>query len=145
MATKSKSVFVGYEPNPEHLKYAEGVVAFCEATDNERQSIWERYCNKSSACQKDLIDTFDYEVAAFLEVGSVGGMPVFLMLTPTLVNGKRVLFYYPSSQVIDWRMIEDFISYLREAVKKDTGVYPTQSDADNFDYEVIKRCPKVSA
>lgn len=68
-----------------------------------------------------------------IELGKVGDMPVMLSTTFQAIDGHVVLFYHPTSQVVDYRMIE---AWLNENVpaKWDKGTRIARTNAMNFSH-----------
>lgn len=42
-------------------------------------------------------------------VGMLDGRPVCISLNVVIIRGKRVMFYSPTSQVVDYKMIEEYL------------------------------------
>ena len=91
----------------------------CEATDFERYCIWERFHNSELSWPWESA-----RVGKGLTVGFVEDMPVCISISKARVNGKVVLFYCDTSQIVDHRMIEEW--------RKDNLAGVQNADAQNF-------------
>lgn len=94
-----------------------------EATGFERHMLWRDHHQAVS---------WEGNPAGYgVQLGKVGDMPVMLSTTFQVIDGHVVLFYHPTSQLVDYRMIE---AWLKENVpaKWDKGTRIAQTDAMNF-------------
>ena len=57
-------------------------------------------------------------------------MPVMLSIRFQQLNNHLVMFYEPTSQMVDWRMVEEWIDRVPIVAQK--GKRDAQSDAMNF-------------
>jgi hypothetical protein len=83
---------------------SEGVVPCdfaVQATDYEALCIWKEWHERVS---------WEQEYAGTIrEVGRVGDDPVCVQLTWNVVAGRRVVFYWASSRVVDYRMVDAWV------------------------------------
>jgi hypothetical protein len=86
----------------------------CIATTEERHYLW-----KDNHEQWEDDSTGDAEI-----LGNLEGMPVVIARTWGKVNGKMVMFIEPTSQVVDYRMIDKWI--------EDTLPHTTTTDVTHF-------------
>ena len=96
-----------------------------EATGFERHMLWRDNQHRMS---------WEGHPAGYgIELGKVGDMPVMLSATFQAIDGHVVLFYHPTSQMVDHRMIE---AWLNENVPakwdKDTRI--ARTNAMNFSH-----------
>ncbi len=110
----------------EMKQFLEGVVGIVEANSFEKMCLW-----------KENQDQMKYEwkennLGYLPTIGELAGMPVVLSLFTADVNGHKLLFYHPTSQVVDWRQIEAWLQLnLPKTAFRENG-YPNKTDAMNF-------------
>lgn len=94
-----------------------------EATNCEKLFLWKE--------TKDTVKWESINSGFGFTVGHIADMPVVVSFTFAIINNKKVMFYEATSQVVDYRMIEDWIcKYVPVVVmncKRDTC-----TDASNF-------------
>ena len=78
------------------LKDIEGIV---EATNFETLCLYEKY--------KD--DWKQINSGTFVTVAKVENRPICLSLTVNFVKGNKILFIEPTSQLIDWKLINKWL------------------------------------
>ncbi|QNG62650.1 hypothetical protein B1VFA_049 [Rhizobium phage B1VFA] len=104
--------------------YLEGVVGVVEANSFETMCLWERW----KANGKSWVSTgHGYGPT----VGRLADMPVCISILTATVEGQKILFIDPMSQVVDHRMIEAWLKEnVPSALRKDG--YLNKTDAMNF-------------
>jgi hypothetical protein len=90
-----------------------------EATSYERHALWAKH--------NETVDWKAEGVGHGCKIGELDGRPVFVAFNYAKINGQLVVFYNPTSQVVDWEMVEKWI---KEHFK--IGFRDGQSDAMNF-------------
>lgn len=119
-------------PPPSHVagvsddirSYLEGVVGVVEANSFEIMCLWQRW----QELGKSWVSTGHGYLAT---VGHVGDMPVCISILTATVDGEKILFIDPTSQVVDYRMVEDWLKTHVVTALRDDG-YLNRSDAMNF-------------
>ena len=81
--------------------FLKDVVSVVEANTFEDFTLWEKWHAK--------VDWVQNASGTGVTVGRLADMPVFISLITAVVNKKKVLFIHPTSQVVDWRLIEDWL------------------------------------
>ena len=81
--------------------FLKDVVSVVEATTFEDFCLWQQWHEK--------VEWVQNRSGTGVTVGRLADMPVFISLTTAVVNKKKVLFIDPTSQVVDWRLIEDWL------------------------------------
>ncbi len=66
-----------------------------------------------------------------VDIGTFAGFPVTLNLQFTKLNGKRIMFYSPSSQVVDYEMIDQWLQANCNPTRFG-GLNRAHVDASNF-------------
>lgn len=88
----------------EHLtKFFEGVVGVVEANSFERMMLWKE--NQDIGKRTWVENNSGYGVT----VGEVAGDPVFLSVLTAQVDGHKLLFIDPTSQVVDHRLVRKWL------------------------------------
>lgn len=87
----------------EMQKFLDGVIGVVDANNYEHLCLWEE--NK-----KYSIRTWQEQLGGLLEkVGELDGMPVCISLRVDIVGGQKILFMYPTSMVVDHRLIDKWL------------------------------------
>lgn len=99
-----------------------------EATSDEQFFLWQLESNK---CKWEQGSS-----GVAIEVGKHGGplqekRPVIISCFWNRINGMDVLFWYACSQLVDYRMIEEWFKQNCYPYESDTGK-PAKCDARNF-------------
>lgn len=88
----------------EMVKFLDGVVCIIEANTNEYVYIWEQ--------NKEHVGYNWIEInSGILEyVGFLDDRPICISLRKAIINGDLILFWYATSQVIDYKMIDEWFA-----------------------------------
>lgn len=106
-------------------EFLDGVVGAVEANSFETLSLWRE-------CHQELKMPWVDRGSGLMEiVGTVGDRPVCISLLTSVVDGQKILFYDPTSQVVDHAMIDEWLvkNLPRTAFY---GERPNRTDAMNF-------------
>lgn len=97
-----------------------------EATSFEQHCLWE--FNSIDSPIDSYRRTLKWEQldGYIVTIGYVNNFPVCLSLSWVLLNGKPVMFYDPTSLVVDYAMIESYF------IKHFPDYYKMRTDAQNF-------------
>ena len=116
-------------------KMLEGVVGVVEATNYEHLCLWRTH-------HQELGEQWEAANWAIgVTVGKIGKMPICVSMKTDVVRGVKVLFIEPTSQVVDWRKIEDWLKQnLPSSAFKDAE-YVNKVDAMNFSNVFTKYAP----
>lgn len=110
-----------------------GVVGVVEANSYEHHMLW----SENEQREKPL--PWKQNNCGLGEtVGHIGKMPVFVSLFTAEVDGHKLLFIFPTSQVIDHRMIEKWLKRTLPRTAFCEGGYVNKTDAMNF-HNVFRR------
>lgn len=118
------------------LSCAEFVV---EASSYEQQALWEKHALEAGGDSNTRVHWVDQTRGWLVEVGKLDGRPVCVNVRGSLLNGLAVLFYEATSEVVDWRMIENWFQE-RCWPKWDNGTRRAHCDADNFHHCLEVAC-----
>jgi hypothetical protein len=89
------------------VEFLEGVTGVVEATSAEKHWIWREFSDWSEDEHMDR--TWKQGSGLLATVGTVGKRPVCISVLVDVVNGKRILFYHATSQVVDHQMVEEWL------------------------------------
>jgi len=92
-----------------------------EANSFEMLTLWEQH---SSMC-----DWEEYRIGDSVTIGYLDSRPVCISRLWAEINGQLVMFYHPTSQVVDYAMIEQWLD--ENCKTKEDGKVP-HTDAMNF-------------
>jgi hypothetical protein len=108
-------------------KLLDGVVGVVEANTFEQHALWEQ--NERYGHRKWVQNLSGRGVT----VGHVGDMPVFISLITAEVSGCKLLFVNATSQVVDHRMVDEWLTAaLPKSAFRDGGERINRVDAANF-------------
>ena len=93
-----------------------------EATSFERYCLWGKNNEKYKWKQQTI--------GTAIKIGQLDNMSIFISLSFAKINDYNILFYYPSSVVVDWRIIDKW--------KDDALKNAKFTDAQNFHIVGIK-------
>ena len=105
---------------------------FVEASSFERSTLWRDWAKEatnaglSSEMYKDRqVDWQQQSLGYGQSVGELDGRPVYISLNWATINGRQVMFWEPTSVVVDHDMIEEWLKEnLPDGIEK--------SNAENF-------------
>ena len=73
-----------------------------EATSNEVNHLWQLH--------KDTLDWEDTTIGGFMvTVGELDSCPICIEISTFFINGMQVVAWSPTSMVVDYRQIEDYL------------------------------------
>lgn len=81
-------------------------------------------------CQRDGVP-WKQEKSVLMQVGRVNDMPVVISVRWEIIDGLRVLFWEPSSRMVDNQMIEEWFDH-NCCPKWDNGTRIARTNAMNF-------------
>jgi hypothetical protein len=97
-------------------KLLSGVAGVCEATSFEQQCLWNHWHTRG----KWLSEPFGLGIT----LGKIDNRSVCVALTISHYNDEKILFWYMTSEVCDYTMMNEWLKEKLPSAKK--------SDADNF-------------
>lgn len=96
-------------PDEQIPDYFKDVVYLIEATDYERLCLWR---DNDTCTHTSKMKWEEVSMGYWFQIGELDNRPVNLTLCYAILDGKKVAFYESCSQVVDWKMIEDYLSKL---------------------------------
>lgn len=110
-----------------------GITKFLvEATGTEQLDLWCKFSNESPERYKGTkgVSWKQLNPGCVLTIGYLDKRPVVLTIYWDEIEGELVGFYSCNSQVVDWKMIEDWLSkHFKQTWDKGR---PAKCDAINF-------------
>ena len=94
-----------------------------EASNFERHCLWNTH--------HEQVHWKSCNAGYGVNIGKCAGMPVFVSVIFSVIDGHVVLFYEPTSQVVDWRMVEEWLKTTVPCTWKDNH-WVGKADANNF-------------
>lgn len=117
----------------EHKEIFKNVFFLVEANSHERHTFWVDYFYKP---RKDspTISTWEQEMCGeMVYLGKLDKRPVYVQIWWDILNGKRIIFYDGCSQVVDHKMIEDWLKHFTlKTIRYDNGTRWAHCDSMNF-------------
>lgn len=128
MSKKKKAeVFETFlDADAEIIEFLDGVEGVVEANSYEYGAIWETYHRKLGHTWVENLSGHGRTV------GRIGDMPIAISLRTAVVKGFKILFVYPTSQVVDYRMIEAWLSANVPETTERVNGYLRVNDSNNF-------------
>lgn len=94
-----------FAPSDEVKAYMCDAIWFVEATNTERANLWKQY--GADHRQVWTSDLGGYGVT----VGTIADKPICLSILYAIIGGKKVVFWYPTSVVVDYDQIAAWFDY----------------------------------
>lgn len=89
----------------ENLKdFVKDVVGAVEANSFEYYALWE--INNIRENKKTWEENL---YSMLLNIGSYKDSDVFVNIRTAVIDGNKILFYYPTSNIVNWNMVEKWI------------------------------------
>lgn len=115
----------------ELTEFLDGVIGVVEANSFETLSLWRE-------CTEELKKTWvDNNRGYWQVVGKLNKMPVCITLQTSVVDGHKILFYHPTSQVVDYRKIDKWLNRNMPKTAFRSNGYLNRTNAMNF-YNVMR-------
>ncbi len=128
--------YIVEDPEDKELtKFLEGVVGSVEASDFEYFSLYEDEKSHGSEWKENLS-------GIWRNIGSIADRPVCVSLRTAEINGAKILFWHPTSPMVDYDLIEAWLKRVlpKTAIRDDNHLKRT--DAMNF-CNIVPRPSKV--
>ena len=113
-------------------EFLRGTAGVIEATTCEHQYLWQEFTTESADWVSDM-------AGIEVTVGGIGDMPVYISLRCAVIRGHKIVFYHATSQVVDHRMIREWLDmHMPQSAFDREGERLNRTDATNF-YNVFPR------
>jgi hypothetical protein len=107
------------------------VVFLVECTDNEQFYYWKYFHNEPPRGYPKL--SWEEEtLGKLIQIGELDKRPVNISIRWAKLNGKRVMFYDAVSQVVDHKMVEEWMKHFGSHIKWDNNSRWAHCDSSNF-------------
>ena len=112
--------------NESDSQFFKDVKFLIEADDYSQFALWKEF--------HELIDNWQEVSCGYnIEIGKLNRRPIVISINYAILNGKKVLFYWGCSQLVDHKMIEDWIKHFTEkTIRWDNNIRWAKCDAMNF-------------
>lgn len=87
-----------------------GTQLIVEANSYERMTLWELW--------KDRTEWVQVLEGEGVEVGKLNKRPVFIQLSWAVIRGVAVCFLEPTSELVDWKMIDKWLTKTFPGIRK---------------------------
>lgn len=107
--------------------FMSGVIGVVEANSYETMCLWREYHEGRGL-------SWEQNAAGYLPtIGELDGRPVCVSLFVNTIDGHKILFIEPTSQVVDHKMIEQWLKEtLPDTAWQANGKYLNSTNAMNF-------------
>ncbi len=111
--------------NEQHMELFNNVVYVVEATGTERHDLWVRYSNQSDRPMKGpTVEWKPISSGRNIQIGTIAKRPICVDISWAMINNRRVLFFEGVSELVDHKMISDWITHFFGTDRR--------TNADNF-------------
>ncbi len=102
--------------NEQHAEFFTDVVFLIEATSHEYMSLWQDFSSEADRPRwpKRVLSWKQESVGSMPQVGWIGNRPIFVSIKYARLNGHRVMFYHGCSELVDHKMIEQWLRHFTE-------------------------------
>lgn len=119
------------------VDFLKDTYGFVEANSFEQMCLWEKFSMASLVRTTENIYVWQENLSGKLVcIGKIENTDkeVWLALTTSIINDKKIVFYYPSGAYVDWNMIDNWLDKNAppSAVSSLTGRGYRHADAMNF-------------
>jgi hypothetical protein len=84
------------------IDFVEGAKGVVEANSYESMALWQTHTDNGGTWVKTLS-------CIGVCAGTYGKDRVFISLSSAVVNGKKIIFYEPTSIVVNWALVDKWI------------------------------------
>lgn len=110
--------------NREITTFLSDIEAIIECDSFSQHALWKEFHERCEWKQ----NLSGYGVT----VGYLAEQPVFISILKAVVDSVTILFINPTSEVVDWRMIEKWLKKNMPATAYRDSTYLNKQDAQNF-------------
>ena len=107
----------------ERYKDVTGIV---EVTSYESFMLWKQWHQQKDYTWKESLS------GPLITVGYIDGRPVCIAPLVHVVNGRSIMFVEATSELVDWKMIEDWLVENVPSACTRNGKYLNKENAQNF-------------
>lgn len=108
-------------------EFLAGVIGVVEATSFEKHCLWQQEHQERGRQWKQNLSGY------IPQIGELDGRPICVSLFTAVVDDHKILFIEATSQLVDHRMIEEWLKKnLPASALKDDGKHINHVNASNF-------------
>lgn len=131
MAKKSKAKMYPFREDDKIL--FKDVVFLVEATHNEQHHFWVDYHYKPRYEHSTVKKWEQVTIGRMIQIGELDNRPINISINWAILEGYIVMFYEGVSQLVDHKMIEDWIQHFSlDTIRWDNGHRWAHTDSGNF-------------
>lgn len=112
--------------------FLEGTRGVVEATNSEYHWIWREHVHDAPQNGFTKFSWDERSSGMWFNIGSVDNRPICISLRTSTVEGAKILFYEGTSELVDYRMLRDFIEHIVPDTARESDGHLNHSDAGNF-------------
>lgn len=121
-----------FRKNEEDFELFEDVVFCVEANHHEQHEFWAELHYEPKPGRAFVKDWICEGMGHMITIGYIDKRPICVEIYYSRINGKRVLFYSGCSQLVDHKMIDEWLDYcFYDRIKWEMGRKPI-CDSWNF-------------
>lgn len=129
---KHKSLAKRHSYQDSDKKYFEEVVFLVHATSHEQHQFWVDYHHQPRFDHCRIHKWEQVMSGTMIEIGELDNRPINLAVNWAILEGYRVLFYEAVSQVVDYKMVDEWIEHFSKHIRWDNGHRWAHTDSNNF-------------
>jgi hypothetical protein len=129
--------------NKEDKKYFQDVVFLVEATSHEYHFLWQEFSTEyltlpyapveSEKFKRWRVKWVQVTMGHGVTIGELDKRPIVVDISYAFLNDKKVMFYNGCSQLVDHKMIEEWLKHFTlDTVRWDNNTRWAHCDAMNF-------------
>ena len=118
-------------------RYFQDVFFLVEATSEEKYLLWEKYgpsLRAKASIEGPSVFWKDESAGYMIHVGNIADRPIMVHISYATLNGKKVMFYEGVSELVDHKMIHDWVHYHSHHIRRDNGHRWAQCNTANFNH-----------
>lgn len=138
MITTEEIIDLPFQKKIKHIKFA------VEATDVERHYLWKEFKqNNPKSFREDWVQDNHGLYKTLGNIQDIQGLTVSVQINFAVIMGSLVCFYYGTSKIVDWTMIENYIDEI-VTLKYDNNSRKSRCDSNNF-HQCLSRLEELKA
>lgn len=119
--------------NDDHRELFKDVVFLVEASYNEKFMLWKMHHWHRIIDMPRVKEWKDEGMGRIITLGLVDKRPTCVDIYYASLNGKRIMFYNGSSELVDHKMIEDWLKHFTlDSIRWDNNSRWAHCDASGF-------------
>lgn len=113
--------------------YRQDTIFLVEASQSERHNLWVDYSTESDRpMNRECTVRWQQLTGELATIGTYTKRPICVSISWVRINGFIVMFYEPTSELVDWRMVKKWLADEYKHVPMWDGSRSPQCDSANF-------------